>query len=116
MPKTRPTIIITNKEFMEDSAKWVKASGEGPVVIVDEDGDIRSTLSRGYYGHTHRFPHQFSEHRDSPQMLSELRDYYCRLNKRGHLGTIHALIEFIEAYAETQGWNLDDYSESNKDE
>lgn len=95
---------------MEDAGKWVKASGEGPIVVVDEEGDIRFTLGAGYYPHTHRVKHQFEEHRDDPMLLSELRDYYCKLNRKGHLGTIHALIEFIEAYAETQGWNLDDYS------
>jgi hypothetical protein len=87
------------------------AAGGGPIDITDDSGKVTMRISCGYYSHTDRVDHQFKEHRNDPQMLSDLRDYYCKLNKRGHLGTIHALIEFIEAYAESQGWNLDDYSE-----
>ncbi len=115
MPKTKPTITITDKEYSADPGKWLSESGKGPVKIIDGAGKTVMTLSCGYYGHTNREEHQFGAHRDDPMLLSQLRDYYCGLNKSGHLGTIHALIEFIEAYAETQGWNLDDYS-NNKHE
>jgi hypothetical protein len=116
MPRTKPTTTITHAEWEADPGKWVGESGKGVVVVLDQEGEIAMTLGTGYYPHTRRMKHQFEAHRDDPQMLSELRDYYCRLNKRGHIGTIHALIEFIEAYAESEGWNLDDYSDWKEDE
>lgn len=115
MPKTEPTITITGEEYSADPGKWLDKSRRGPVEIVDKDGKVTMTLSC-FYSHTNRVEHQFEEHRSDPQRLSQLRDYYCGLNRKGHLGTIHALIEFIEAYAETQGWNLDNYSDKDTDE
>lgn len=50
--------------------------------------------------------HEYEEHRNNPQMLKELRDYYISTGLKGNLGCIRILIEFIEAYAELKGWDL----------
>jgi hypothetical protein len=47
-------------------------------------------------------------HRQSPEMLKVLRNYYVRTGFKGKLSSIHLLTEFIEAYAELRGWDLGD--------
>jgi len=111
MPKTKSPVQVAHEEYMADTMKWFDVSKRRPVQIIDEDGKVRMTLSAGFYSHTNRVEHQFKDHRFDPQMLSDLRNYYCDLNRKGYLRSSHALIEFIEAYADTQGWNLDDYSD-----
>jgi len=58
----------------------------------------------------HMIEHQMEWHRERPERLAALRDYYVGTGMKGKLSSIHLLIEFIEAYAELKGWDLDKYS------
>ena len=51
--------------------------------------------------------HEYSWHRETPERLAALRNYYIGTGLRGVLSSVHVVIEFIEAYAEIKGWDLD---------
>jgi len=57
----------------------------------------------------HKVKHEMTWHRETPSRLAALRRYYVNTGMKGKLSSIHILIEFIEAYAELKGWDLDSF-------
>lgn len=53
--------------------------------------------------------HRFEEDRKSPEMLAELREHFIP-GGSGPLSTMRTVVEFIEAFAEEKGWDLDKYT------
>ncbi len=104
------SITITSAEYNANVSKYFDmAVKDGMTVkVVDDKGTVFSIC--GFPKFERKVKHQFEAHRRDPAELARLRNYYVGLNRKGHLGTIHALIEFIEAYAEQQMWDLDEYS------
>lgn len=109
--KKKKEVIISKTEYDANHSKYfdMAVKDRMNVKVVDDKGIILQ-ISGGPPRFRRTVEHQFQTHREDPYELARLRNYYLGLGRKGHLGTIHALIEFIEAYAEEMGWDLDEYS------